>query len=203
MPFQKNEITKEKILKAALNVFARKGFAGTTIMDVASVAGVNKALIYYYFSDKETLFSLLVESQLEAIIDDFKAGFSSLSVFSLEKSVPVIRQIKEKHPVFIKLFLTELIREGETDPAGLLLSVLRKNNINLISAVNRLLSDSEIFSEISMFNREMVVILSGLFFSDILTEKLSSGLLNIREENKETFRLNIDRLISIMQFKSQ
>lgn len=47
---------RDAILDAAIRCFAAKGFAATTIKDLASEAQVNSALLYYYFADKQTLY---------------------------------------------------------------------------------------------------------------------------------------------------
>src|ERR671938_2159646 len=48
--------TRDHILDAAEQLFARQGFAATTIKQIGAAAGVNSALLYYYFDDKETLY---------------------------------------------------------------------------------------------------------------------------------------------------
>jgi TetR/AcrR family transcriptional regulator len=48
--------SRDAILDAAIHCFAAKGFAATTIKDLASEAQVNSALLYYYFADKQTLY---------------------------------------------------------------------------------------------------------------------------------------------------
>ena len=48
--------------KAALVEFAREGLAGARVDAIAEAAGVNKALLYYYFHDKETLYGAILES---------------------------------------------------------------------------------------------------------------------------------------------
>lgn len=50
-----NLSTKEKILKVSEQVFAEKGFDGARVDEIARKAGVNKALIYYYFDGKDDL----------------------------------------------------------------------------------------------------------------------------------------------------
>lgn len=49
------------ILSAAEKLFGEKGFEGTTVRDIAHMAGVNLAMISYYFGSKEKLFEALVE----------------------------------------------------------------------------------------------------------------------------------------------
>src|SRR2546423_9946492 len=48
--------TRDAILDAAERTFAARGFTATTIKQLAAEAGVNTALLYYYFADKETLY---------------------------------------------------------------------------------------------------------------------------------------------------
>lgn len=52
------------ILDAAEALFARQGFASTTIKAIGKAAGVNSALLYYYFPDKERLYHAVLERRL-------------------------------------------------------------------------------------------------------------------------------------------
>lgn len=53
---QDDSKAQERILEAAEHEFIEKGFNGARLGDIAKQAGVNKALIYYYFKDKERLY---------------------------------------------------------------------------------------------------------------------------------------------------
>lgn len=55
---------EEKIKEAAIKVFLEKGFDGTTTRDIAKEAGLNIALMNYYFRSKEKLFSSVFEEML-------------------------------------------------------------------------------------------------------------------------------------------
>src|SRR5579864_6782665 len=61
--------TRAAILKAALEEFSHEGVAGARTDEIAHRAGVNKALLYYYFKDKEGLYA--------ATLDEVFAGLSS------------------------------------------------------------------------------------------------------------------------------
>jgi AcrR family transcriptional regulator len=64
---RKKEITarrQEQILKAALEIFSRKGFTGATIPDIALSAGVAAGTIYLYFPSKRELFVAVIENLL-------------------------------------------------------------------------------------------------------------------------------------------
>jgi len=47
--------TRDLILDAAEQLFAAQGFTATTIKQIGRAAGVNSALLYYYFADKDRL----------------------------------------------------------------------------------------------------------------------------------------------------
>ncbi|MCX6271040.1 MAG: helix-turn-helix domain containing protein, partial [Bacteroidetes bacterium] len=51
--------TEEHILQAARKVFARKGLDGARMQEIADEAGINKALLHYYFRSKDNLFRLV------------------------------------------------------------------------------------------------------------------------------------------------
>lgn len=57
--------TEEKIKEAAKAVFLEKGFDGTTTRDIAKAAGINSALMNYYFRSKEKLFQSIFNDLCE------------------------------------------------------------------------------------------------------------------------------------------
>lgn len=52
---------RESILRAAADVFGRQGYHGASVRRIAAAAGVNEALIYYYFRNKEALLDAVIE----------------------------------------------------------------------------------------------------------------------------------------------
>jgi TetR/AcrR family transcriptional regulator len=50
-----------RILDAAERAFADHGMAGARVANIASEAGVNKAMLYYYFGSKEELYEAVLE----------------------------------------------------------------------------------------------------------------------------------------------
>lgn len=61
--------TRARILDAALSEFSAKGLAGARTEQIAVAAGVNKALLYYYFESKEGLYSAALEMVSERVRD--------------------------------------------------------------------------------------------------------------------------------------
>ena len=61
--------TKQQILEAARTVFIRKGLEGARMQEIADEAGINKALLHYYFRSKERLFNHIFENALSGVFD--------------------------------------------------------------------------------------------------------------------------------------
>lgn len=59
--------TRLDILTAARQVFAQKGYDGTSVREVAEMAGVNKAMIYYHFHDKIDLYRAVLSYSFDAM----------------------------------------------------------------------------------------------------------------------------------------
>ena len=62
-----NPEAKERILRASIELFSKKGFDATSVTEIAQSAEVTKALIYYYFRSKEEIMDSLVQSLLDKI----------------------------------------------------------------------------------------------------------------------------------------
>jgi len=61
------EDVRKRILLAAEKLFAERGFEGTSVQKITETAGVNKAMIYYYFHDKLSLYRELLRVGLESV----------------------------------------------------------------------------------------------------------------------------------------
>ena len=68
------EKTRERILEAALPLFAEHGFAGTSTRMIAQAAKVNVATLAYHFEDKEGLYNTVVQRLHEALIAGWQGG---------------------------------------------------------------------------------------------------------------------------------
>jgi len=59
--------TREKIIHAALEVFADKGLHGATVVEIAKVAGITGGALYRYFDSKEEIFQAVVDDHTSTI----------------------------------------------------------------------------------------------------------------------------------------
>ncbi|MNJ88728.1 HTH-type transcriptional regulator RutR [compost metagenome] len=83
----KDSSTEEKILNAAKEVFMKYGLYGARMQDIANTAGINKALLHYYFRSKEKLFDAVFDGALEKY-------FSQMTVIG-DKSLPIKERLMQ------------------------------------------------------------------------------------------------------------
>jgi TetR/AcrR family transcriptional regulator len=117
VPSERSAETRTRILDAALREFAAHGLAGARTERIAEAAGVNKALLYYYFAGKEQLYLAAVDAIAGRMRD------STLAVFT-RQATPGERMLRMAlnhfdriwtQPVFQCLMQQEMmrIRKGE------------------------------------------------------------------------------------------
>ena len=92
--------TEERIKVAARKVFHQKGFAGTRTRDIAEEAGINHAMLNYYFRSKEKLFEIVM---METIGQFFKG----VGVILNDESTSLEEKIERVVANYIDLFLEE------------------------------------------------------------------------------------------------
>lgn len=116
---KQKEQRRDEILDAALDLFVRKGYAGTTIKDIASAVDMSVGLLFHYFASKEALLLELVklgnfgpQNTLSSI--DEEHVFESLA-----SAVSYIFNAIEQYPFVAKLFvlMTQIYR-SESTPAS-------------------------------------------------------------------------------------
>ncbi|RDC62330.1 TetR/AcrR family transcriptional regulator [Adhaeribacter pallidiroseus] len=70
---QKDQSTEQRILQAAKTVFIHKGMAGARMQDIADEAGINKAMLHYYFRSKEKLFEVIFREAISRFLPKVNA----------------------------------------------------------------------------------------------------------------------------------
>ncbi len=73
--------TEERIFEAALHVFARKGKDGARMQEIADTAGINKAMLHYYFRSKDKLYEAVFAFVFRHYMDTFGASIRDTATF--------------------------------------------------------------------------------------------------------------------------
>jgi TetR/AcrR family transcriptional regulator len=131
--------SRESLLVAAVAEFAREGFAGARVDEIAASAGVNKQLVYHYFGSKKGLYL----AALESVYAEIREKERRLSLGELEPREAMARLVGfsfdylTEHPEFIALLADENRNKG----AHILASAkLRKMHTPFIDMLNETLA---------------------------------------------------------------
>ena len=81
--------TEEKIITAARTIFTQKGFSATRTRDIAEEAGINLALLNYYFRSKKNLFRIIIEEKFDELFGMIGPILSDANV-SLEEKIETL-----------------------------------------------------------------------------------------------------------------
>lgn len=101
---QMRETSRERIVDAALELFAERGFAATSVRQIAERAGVSQGLLYNYFNGKRFLLRAIFERSM----DDVRASFAAASAggTAVERLGNLVRsafEIVDAHRAFWRL----------------------------------------------------------------------------------------------------
>jgi AcrR family transcriptional regulator len=100
--------TREKLFRAALDLFANKGFLETTVEDITEAADVGKGTFFNYFPSK----------------DHILLAFGEMQIGKLEAAVDVAREASEPMTVFFQNLVNQMTQEPMRNPA-LIRSILQ------------------------------------------------------------------------------
>lgn len=107
--------TREQILDAAERLFARRGFTRTTIKQIGREAGVNSALLYYYFGGKEQLYHEVLRRFVDRLASRTTAAAAAGDpVTALRRFLQAQAETLAANPHFPRLLVREL---AESDAA--------------------------------------------------------------------------------------
>ena len=111
----KDENTEDQILEAAKNVFQSKGMDGARMQEIADNAGINKAMLHYYYRSKQLLFEAvfknafsLLAPQLNAVLNDDSSIENKIRNFTSNYISFIV-----KHPYLPNFIIQELNRNHD------------------------------------------------------------------------------------------
>lgn len=115
MTSSKDKNTETKILSAAKTVFQSKGMDGARMQEIADKAGINKAMLHYYYRSKQLLFEAvfknafaLLAPQLNAVLNDDSSIEAKVKNFTSNYISFII-----KHPYLPNFIIQELNRNPD------------------------------------------------------------------------------------------
>src|SRR5688572_10536893 len=100
----------ERIVAAAAEVFASRGFDGARIDEIAERAGINKAMLYYHVGDKERLYSAVLVETIDRALALVRAATANAHSPSekLQAVLDTLAAFGTSNPEFIPLIMREV-----------------------------------------------------------------------------------------------
>ena len=186
--------TEERIKAAARKVFHQKGFAGTRTRDIAEEAGINHAMLNYYFRSKEKLFEMVM---METMAQFFKGVNLMLNDESTS--------LDEKIDLIVSNYVDLLLKEPELPT--FILNEVRPNPQAFVeqnpikealthSVLTRQYAEAVARGEVTEPNLMQAILnVIGLVIFPFIAKPILTSIINIPEEQYKVLMLQRKTLI--------
>ena len=169
---------RQQIIETALQLFAEKGFEGTSIRDIAEKAAVNVAMVNYYFGTKEKLFEKIVEYKSSATRGLLDEILKNKDLTHIEKIEAIIDSYIEKlftHRMFHRLIQQELILNQREN----LQSAIVNNFIPNAMIIKSIIESGIKKGDFKKVDHELTIAtLNGTINQVLLSKKFCNRLMN-------------------------
>jgi TetR/AcrR family transcriptional regulator len=175
---------EDKILEAARQVFHQKGFNGARMQEIADLAGINKALLHYYFRNKESLFDKVFNETFSQLASKMTEIFlSEMTLMSkVEIFVNFYLNFISRHSYVVHFIINALYEKPER-----LRDIITKQNVspNLFLEQIRKQLREEMGLEIDPLH--IYVNILGLVIFPIVAKPLIQSIFSLSEERMQVF----------------
>lgn len=105
---------RSAIVAAATRLFAQRGYAETSMRQIAETAGVSKAAIYYHFRDKDGLYRTLLDEAIDSLTAAMKRVLDDgPAPAQLARAVALHLQFAAEHADLLRVLVAEELRTGD------------------------------------------------------------------------------------------
>jgi AcrR family transcriptional regulator len=176
--------TEEKILVAARQVFHHKGFNGSRMQEIADLAGINKALLHYYFRNKESLFEKVFNETFSELARKMAEIFLSDMTFMSKVEVFVNFYVNfiSRHSYLIQFIINALQEKPER-----LRDIITRQNVSpelFLETIRRQLKD-EMGLDIDPLH--IYVNILGLVIFPVIAKPLIQSIFGLPDDRMELF----------------
>jgi AcrR family transcriptional regulator len=178
---------RSQILSTALGLFSELGFDAVSVRDLSTAAGVNLAMISYYFGSKEALLKTLIEeriSSLEEVIGEIANGESETSLDKLKRIADRYIYIFLFERSFHQLLMQEISLKSRPALCQFIIDIWMRNGRFIIQTIKTGIKSGE-FRKVDP--EMMVPTIVGTVNQLCKNTAITSELLNLKGGN-EAFR---------------
>jgi len=187
---ERSNRTVERILAAARNVFAEKGYGRANIDEIAERACVNKATIYYQIGDKDTLYTAVIHQVIGNVAQGIARAVSMAETpeDKLKAYITFIVDAVDKNPDLPPIMLREVASGGATLPRLVIEDIA--SVLVILAGILEEGKEKGLFIETSPFLIHMMIMGTVLFYKKSLPIKDKQSWL------PETFKA-YDRILNV------
>ena len=130
----KEQNTKQTILKSAISEFIEYGYYGARMQSIANRAKVNKAMIHYYFRNKETIYKEVLNTVFDVLLEKLNKipDAPVKPEKKIEQIMDVYIEMLEQYHDYARMVLYEIIRGGK-EVRNILVKSIHKIPFNPVS----------------------------------------------------------------------
>lgn len=121
VPRQRGEDTRRAVLRAAEEAFAKVGYAGARMDDIAARVGIRRASLVYYFRDKQALYQALLDDLFGDLGGRYEAALAEAGPLTEQmlRCIDVWAEHVEARPSLLRITLWEMARVTASEPGEL------------------------------------------------------------------------------------
>ncbi|WP_417722307.1 TetR/AcrR family transcriptional regulator [Salipiger sp.] len=197
------EATKGRILAAAKTEFARNGFGGARVDEIADRAKANKRMIYHYFGNKDDLF----QAVLEAAYVDIRTAEQKLELDhlppreALEKLVSFTWDYYLRNPEFITLVNSENLHKARHLKKSKVIEAISQKFVTMVGdLLKRGAADGVFRPGIDAVQLNITIAAIGYYYlTNRFTGKVTFGMDYMTPEALEArLRFNMDTIVRLV-----
>ncbi len=184
----KEKNTEKMILEAAHRVFLKKGMSGARMQEIANEAGINKALLHYYFKNKEVLFTSVFRVALGQFIPRLQSVLTSDLSFADKLTEISIKyhEMLMQNPYLPAFILQEVNRDPEK-----LIGLFKDAGVDQRLVIKLLQEEIESYLGINIDPRHFLISLLSLVIFPVFSMPMMCGL--FFDNNKQDYELFLEQ----------
>ncbi|MFQ6609217.1 MAG: TetR/AcrR family transcriptional regulator [Fidelibacterota bacterium] len=183
---------RDRILREAEKLFAKKGFSSTTTREIATASRVNNALIHYYFKGKKELYKSIIRANVDEVFQAIIEGITH--DLSAENAIDVI--VESYYKLFTKKqnILPSFLARELADGAPFVKEIVAEKHNTILPACETAMQTTTILPEHLM----SMIFTIGIILFSILSRPIQMTLshqLGITEPDLETVKELIKKFV--------
>ncbi len=185
--------SKEKIIQAAITVFARKGKHGARMEDIANESGFNKAMVYYYFTNREILYQVVLDTIIRNVYTYINTNLLEIEKKPIDPAKKLSHYIRyhftafSSNPDWTKIIIEALSNDPEkvrTSFSSMFDSKSESRSFAVYSIVEEGIKTRK-FRNVDA--KQMIISILGMNMIYYLAKPIGEVLLNLNVDDETSF----------------